>query len=166
MDGGGRGEQRHERPRHPRGDARPELDDRDRRGADRHGNGRDGAEQRVVGEDAVHEVRRQLLDRESERVADLTRRDDQGDAGREADRHRIRHEPDHVAEPRKRHPHQEHAGDQRRHGEPIHADLYVDVSGVDAVLASVQPTNAPVGPPICTRLPPNAEIRKPPMIAV
>jgi hypothetical protein len=27
-------------------------------------------------------------------------------------------------------------------------------------------TNAPVGPPICTRLPPKAEIKNPPMIAV
>ena len=26
--------------------------------------------------------------------------------------------------------------------------------------------NAPVGPPICTRLPPNAETKKPPMMAV
>jgi len=33
-------------------------------------------------------------------------------------------------------------------------------------MADTITTNAPVGPPICTREQPSAEIRKPPMMAV
>ena len=35
-----------------------------------------------------------------------------------------------------------------------------------ATMPETMTTNAPVGPPICTRLPPSAEMRNPPMIAV
>jgi len=34
------------------------------------------------------------------------------------------------------------------------------------MLLATSTTNAPVGPPICTRLPPKTEIRKPATIAV
>ena len=98
-------------------------------------------------------------EREAEQRHELAREDDRGDAGGEADRHRVGDELDEGAEPQQARPRpaarprSSSRGSARR-------------SRAAATVAATSTMKAPAGPPIWNRLPPSAETRKPPTIAV
>jgi hypothetical protein len=96
--------------------------------------------------------------RQAEEVLDLAGEDDDGDAGGEADRHRIGDELDEGAEPQEAHRHQHQARQEGGEDQPVHAVLRD--GGRD------QHDEAPAGPPIWNRLPPSSDTRKPPTMAV
>ena len=63
---------------------------------------------------------------QAEKVLDLTREDDHGDAAREADDHGVRNELDHAAELRDAHHDQHDAGHERRDDQSVDAVLLHD----------------------------------------
>jgi hypothetical protein len=97
--------------------------------------------------------------RQAEQVLDLAGEDDDGDAGGEADGHRIGDELDVGAEPQE--------ADRGRRMRPAIIVARISPSmPCRSTVAATSTMKAPAGPPIWKRLPPSAETRKPPTIAV
>ena len=123
VDGDGRDDQGNEWSGNPSCDPRPDHDNReggpsdsDRRGCERH----PMLDER---DPLAEKLRRHGTHLQAKQVLDLARKDDHGDAAREADDHGVWNELDRASELREAHDDEEYARHQRRHRESVDAVL-------------------------------------------
>jgi len=117
---GGAGDQRDEGRGNAVAHPRPQEDDQQGEGGERHGVGIDRVGVLEVHPDPLDELRGRPVQPEAERIAQLLHRDDGADRRGEPGDHRKRNELDRGPQPGQAQGDQDHPGHERRQQQPVH----------------------------------------------